>query len=145
MSAAIAPSWATTPKPQIGVVALANVVTGTGADDIGLNILDPAIPVDLHIPSVHTEVAIDPALLDRYVGRYQFGPTDILAVTREGNHLYVQPAPNTDKLEVFPESTRDFFLKVMDVQITFEAGPAGNTVAAIWHQDGQDQRGLRLP
>ncbi len=72
---------------RTGVVVLANAQTGTGGDDIGLHILDPKLPVDLHIPRRHVEVKIDPALLDRYVGTYKYADNDFVVVTREGDHL----------------------------------------------------------
>jgi D-alanyl-D-alanine-carboxypeptidase/D-alanyl-D-alanine-endopeptidase len=129
---------------KIGVVALANALTSVGADDIGLHILGSSFPVDTHIPRVHTEAAIDPALLGRYVGQYRYSPTDLVTIVGESGHLFVQLQPGGDKFPLFPEGPRDFFLKLMDAQITFEPGPDGNAVAAIWHQGGQDQRGERV-
>ena len=78
------------PKAGVGVVALANAQTAVGADDIGLHLLDQHIPVDLHIPTPHKEISIRSEILDRYIGRYQFSPTDIMTVMREGNHLVGQ-------------------------------------------------------
>ena len=129
---------------RTGVVVLVNAQTGTGGDDIGLHILDPKIPVDLHIPRKHVETKLDPALLDRYVGTYKYADNDFVVVTREGDHL-AETESGQEKLELFAESARDFFFKVADAQITFETGPDGNVTAAVWHQDGQDQRGVRVP
>jgi CubicO group peptidase (beta-lactamase class C family) len=127
----------------VGVVALANAQTPAGADDIGLNILDPKIAVDLHVPRKHVEVPIDPALLDRYVGRYKYSDTDFATVTREGDRLFWQEN-GPDKIPLFAEGPQDFFLKIMDAQVTFEPGGNGEAAAAVWHQDGQDQRGVRV-
>jgi CubicO group peptidase (beta-lactamase class C family) len=129
---------------RIGVVVLTNAQTGAGGDDIGLHILDPKIPVDLHIPRKHVEIKLDPALLDRYVGLYKYADDDFVAVTREGDHL-AESENGQEKLELFAESARDFFFKVVDAQITFETGPDGKVAAAIWRQAGQDQRGVRMP
>jgi len=126
-----------------GVVVLTNAQTGTGGDDIGLHILDPKIPVDLHIPRKHVETKIDPALLDRYVGTYKYADNDFVVVTRDGDHL-AERETGQDKLELFAEGDHDFFFKAADAQITFETGPDGKVTAAIWHQDGQDQRGERM-
>lgn len=129
---------------RTGVVVLANAQTGAGGDDIGLHILDPKIPVDLHIPRAHKETKIDPTLLDRYAGTYKYADNDLVVVTREGDHL-AESENGQDKLELFAESDRDFFFRVADAQVTFETGPDGKVMAAIWHQDGQDQRGERVP
>ena len=106
--------------------------------------LDPKIAVDLHIPRRHVETAIDPATLDRYAGTYKYSDTDIVVVTRDGDHL-VESENGQDKLALFAEGPRDFFFKAADAQVTFETGADGKVAAAIWHQDGQDQRGVRVP
>jgi hypothetical protein len=36
----------------------------------------------------HKEVAVDPKLLDKLVGRYEVNPDTMLAITREGNRLF---------------------------------------------------------
>lgn len=130
-------------KAHRGVVALTNAQTAVGADDIGLHLLDPNIPVDLSISKPHHEIAVAPAILDRLAGRYRYSPTDTITVTRAGDHLLVVLS-TSEKLEVFAEGERDFFAKSIDVQITFEAAPNEPANAAIWHQAGQSQRGERV-
>ena len=125
-----------------GVVALANAQTATGADDIGLNLLDPTIPVDTHIPLIHKEIALSEAILDRYVGRYRFSDTDIVAITRQGDRLFCRV--DKDNLELFAETEHDFFLKVADIQMTFDALVAGRASKLVWHQGGHDQIGQRI-
>lgn len=44
-------------KARLGIVALANAETSEGADDIGLHLLDPAIPVNLLVPRPHYKIA----------------------------------------------------------------------------------------
>jgi len=133
-------------RARIGVVVLTNAQTAVGGDDIGLHVLDPSSPVDLHVPVKHQAIAVDPAQLDRYVGRYKFSDTDILVVTRDGAQLYGL-SPGADRYPLFPEAERAFFLKVIDAQVTFVVPPDGTgpASAAIWHQGGQDQRGERIP
>ena len=86
-------------------------------------------------PKEHTEVAIDPKILDNYLGSYELAPNFILTVTREGDHLFTQ-ATGQGKVEVFPESDHDFFLKVTDAQITFETDSQGKATALVLHQGG---------
>ena len=81
-------------------------------------------------------------MFDEYVGNYQLAPNFILTVTREANQLFVQ-ATGQGKAEVFPESEKDFFYKVVDAQITFEADNQGKVVALVLHQNGNDQRAKR--
>jgi hypothetical protein len=80
-------------------------------------------------------VAIDARILDNYVGSYEFAPNFILTVTREGDHLFTQ-ATGQQKVEVFPESDHDFFLKVVDAQITFETDSQEKATGLVLHQGG---------
>jgi CubicO group peptidase (beta-lactamase class C family) len=86
-------------------------------------------------PKEHKEVAIDPKILDNYVGSYELAPGFVLTVTRDGDHLYTQ-ATGQGKVEVFPESDHDFFLKVVDAQITFETDSQGKATGLVLHQAG---------
>jgi len=131
-------------KAKLGVVALINAQTGAGADDIGLHVLDPSVPVDLEIPRTHIEIALAPAALDQFVGTYKYSPTDVMKVARNGDHLYVTVAPNVPPIEIYAEDQAHFFLKVVNAEITFEDIRNGRAAKAIWHQSGQDQTGTRV-
>jgi hypothetical protein len=94
-------------------------------------------------PTARTQVKVDPGIFRGYVGRYQLAPNFILTVTQEGDHLFVQ-ATGQPKFEVFPESDRDFFLKVVDAQITFVTDGQGRATELILHQNGLNQHGKRI-
>jgi CubicO group peptidase (beta-lactamase class C family) len=129
------------PQKKIGVVAFSNAGTPAGVDDIGRHLLDPDSP--LIAPSKeHKQVTIDPKLLDGYVGTYQLAPSFSMTVTRDGDHLYVQ-LTGQPKIEVFPENDHDFFLRVVDAQVTFVAGSEGHADELILHQNGRDQHAKR--
>ncbi|MBO9717067.1 MAG: serine hydrolase [Pseudoxanthomonas sp.] len=132
------------PATRVGVVGLINVQSDVGVDDIGLHLLGADVPIDMHVPRPHVQVPVDPAVLDRYAGRYWFSDTDIATFVREGERLFYLPSPGT-RLELFPEGEREFFFKDVDAQVSFEVDAHGNAVAAIWHQYGSEQRGRRLP
>ena len=63
---------------------------------------------------------LTPEVLERFAGVSEFGP---------GVMLTGQP-----RFEVFAETEKDFFLKVVDAQLTFEGD------AVVLHQGGMDQR-----
>lgn len=123
------------PERRTGVVVLSNTSTATGVDDIGIQLLSGKKPAK--------EMKLDPAVLDRYVGRYQLAPQFVLTVTREGDRLFVQ-ATGQPRLEVFPRGERDFFYKVVDAQLTFETGSDGRATRVILHQNGRDVPGPRV-
>jgi CubicO group peptidase (beta-lactamase class C family) len=132
------------PVSRIGVIGLINVQSDLGVDDIGMHLLGADVPVDMHVPRPHVQVAIDPALLDRYAGRYRYSENDISTFVRDGDRLFYELAPG-QRIELLAEGEREFFFKDFDAQITFEVDSTGSATAAIWHQFGQDQRGERIP
>jgi D-alanyl-D-alanine-carboxypeptidase/D-alanyl-D-alanine-endopeptidase len=131
------------PNERIGVVILSNA---GGVDDIGLHLLNPKLPLaNPEAPKQHTEIPIDPRLLDNYTGRYQVTPNLILEVTRDGDRLFTQGFAQVNgealvlpKLEVFAEGEKKFFAKVADSQITFETNPEGRATSLILHRAGRD-------
>lgn len=130
------------PKARIGVVALSNAMTVAGVDDIARHLLDPTSPL-AKPPSKHNEVAVDPELFDLYVGNYRLAPTVTIGIMREGDHLFLQ-AGGPARLELFPEGERDYFLKILDVQVTFVTDDSGMATELVLHQNGRDQRAKRV-
>jgi hypothetical protein len=47
-------------------------------------------------------------------------------------------ATGQGKVEIFPYSETEFFLKVTDAQITFVKSPAGSVDQIVLHQNGRD-------
>jgi len=140
------------PKQRVGVVVLSNASTPSGVDDIGLHLLNPKVPLaNPEPPKQHTEIPVDPKLLDNYTGRYQVTPDLILEITRDGDRLFAQgfaqvagQAIVLPKFEVFAEGEKDFFARVSDQQITFETGPGRRATSLILHRAGRDMPGVRL-
>ncbi|MGA2609455.1 MAG: serine hydrolase [Terriglobia bacterium] len=129
-------------KSRVGVVVLSNTFTGSGVDDIGMHLLDSHVPL-LPAPKEHKEITVDPKIFEGYVGQYQLAPNFILTVTREGDQLFTQ-ATGQSKVQVFPESQRDFFLKVVDAQITFETDANGRATSLTLHQNGANMPAKRI-
>jgi hypothetical protein len=115
--------------------------TDRGVDDIGRHIIDPSLPL-VTPTETPKETAVAPEILDRYVGTYQLAPTFVIAVTREGGRLFIQ-ATGQSRLEAFASSEREFFLKAVNAQITFEVGDDGRATALVLHQNGANQRANR--
>ena len=130
------------PKARTGVVVLSNTSTNAGADDIGLHLLDPTFPL-AQPPKQRQEVKVDAAVLDEYVGRYQLAPNFIITITREGDQLYAQ-ATDQPRFQLFAEAPREFFLKVVDAQITFVVDATGRATSLVLHQNGANAPGNRV-
>jgi serine-type D-Ala-D-Ala carboxypeptidase/endopeptidase len=130
------------PTHDRGVVILAN--SSRSIDDIGLHTLEPRIPLSVVTAAkVRTEIAIDPAKLDAYVGVYELAPTFSIAITKEGGALFGQATGQT-KFQLFPETETDFFFKVTDAQITFVRDAAGKIDSIVLHQSGANTPGKRI-
>jgi hypothetical protein len=46
--------------------------------------------------------------------------------------------------EIFAESEKEFFLKAVNAQISFETGEGGRATAATLHQNGRDRKATRV-
>jgi CubicO group peptidase (beta-lactamase class C family) len=134
------------PKARTGIVVLANASTPSGVEDIGGHLLNPKLPLaNPEPPRQHTEIPMDPQLLDNYTGRYQVNPNLIFEITRDGNRLFAQgfaqgngQATGLPKFELFAEGENQFFAKVADNQISFETGPEGRATSLILNRAGRD-------
>ncbi len=130
------------PRTKVGVVVLSNTTTTAGVDDIGLHVLDARLPT-LQPPKPHTEVTVDPSLFDGYVGAYQLAPNFVLTITRDGSRLFAQ-ATGQPKFEIFAEAAKEYFLKVVDAQLTFVTNADGRATAVVLHQGGANVTGRRI-
>jgi CubicO group peptidase (beta-lactamase class C family) len=136
------------PEARTGVVVLMNASSLAGPDDIGRHILNPQNPLlpanspALVQPKPRTEISLSPTTFDRYVGRYNFSPTAFLTVTRDGDRFMAQLAGQGAN-QIYAETEKDFFYKVVDAQLTFETDADGNVVAVVLHQNGLNPRAVR--
>ena len=132
-------------KARVGVVVLSNAGTPAGPDDIGRHLLDAESPLlaPQTAPKSRTEIAVDPGIYDGYVGRYQLAPSSILTVTKTDNHLFAQ-LTGQPSFEVFPESAKEYFYKVVDAQLTFDVDSGGKATAVVLHQNGANVRAPRI-
>ena len=130
------------PNDKLTVVVLGNV-NGSAPQEIATDLHTIAEGGSVVLASERKVVKIDPNKFDGYVGSYQLAPDFSIAITREGDHLFEQ-ATHQPKLEIFPESDKDYYLKVVDAQITFVTDARGHATELILHQGGADQHAKRV-
>ena len=82
------------------------------------------------------EVKIDPKVFDDFVGQYSLdtNPDVVLSFFRENEKYYLQ-VTNQGRIEIFPASESNFFLKVLDADATFVRDAAGKVSSMVWRQD----------
>jgi CubicO group peptidase (beta-lactamase class C family) len=132
------------PRKKTGVVVLTNS-GGQGADDIGFHLLNPQIGLAPAPAAAKQRIAIEAteAVLERYVGSYEFAPTFAIEVTRNGTELWGQ-ATAQPKFRLWPESETEFFLKEVDAQITFVRDAGGAVTGMVLHQNGQNPEARKV-
>jgi len=74
------------------------------------------------LPRQYTQIAIDPKLLDAYVGRYEIRKDVILAVRREGDHLSIHQEGSKHEQRILPESSHLFFTNDSVLEYDFVIG-----------------------
>jgi CubicO group peptidase (beta-lactamase class C family) len=122
------------------------VITNTtqAIEDIGWHLIDSTLPLQEPKPVVvHTEIKVDPASLDRFVGEYQLAPTFSIVVTKENDALWAQ-ATGQSKFQLFPEAAEKFFLKVVDAQVSFTVDGSGKVTGLTLHQNGNNTPGPKI-
>ncbi len=92
---------------------------------------------------VRKEVKLDPRIYDGFVGRYQVEKDESLTVTREGDRLFVEIF-GFPKAEAFAESDNKFFLKSMDLRLSFEKNTEGLAAQAMIEFWGQRLRAQKI-
>ena len=128
-------------KTGEGIVVLAN--SANGVDDLGFHLLDPSFPLS-PVPKKRAEVQLPEATLERYVGTFALAPTFAIAITRDGAQLFLQ-ATGQPRFPLFAEKVDEFFLKVVDAQVTFTKDITGVVTGLVLHQNGAHQPARKKP
>lgn len=100
-------------------------------------------PLPSFVVKEHKEVPVSSEILAKYVGKYEMRPDFFLTITKEGDKMFVQ-ATGQDRAQIFPMSDSEFFLKVVDAEITFNRDESGRVISASLHQDGKDEPAKRV-
>ncbi len=76
-------------------------------------------------PPERKSIAVDPAVLDTYVGTYELTPDVVFTVSRVGRSLMLQQGDAPTKSELLADSPTTFYIKGQDFTLTFVANAAG--------------------
>jgi len=132
------------PKTRAGVVVLSNSSTDGAPDDIGRHLLDASYQLDKVEPvKEHKETTVTTKIFDNYVGAYQLAPNAIMTISRDGDQFFGQ-LTGQPKLQIYPDSEKSFFLKVVDAQLSFDTDAQGKATQLTLHQNGRDMPAKRI-
>jgi CubicO group peptidase (beta-lactamase class C family) len=108
------------PVKRVGVVVLSNQVASIG--DIARHLFRPSFPLEKPTATKRTEIALDHATLDTYVGNYEASGEGIFEVVREDEGLAIRtPAEwGLPKFRLHPENRQDFFVTELPMRVSFQ-------------------------
>lgn len=89
------------------------------------------------------EIEMDDSILSSYTGTYELAPGFELVITKEGNQLNAQ-ATNQPMVPIFPKSSTEFYLKVVNAQIKFNRNSEGKVESLTLYQGGRDILGKKI-
>ena len=106
------------PSDRVTVIVLSNNGRGSSGKISGvLSSIVFGSPYEM--PYERKAVAVDPAVLEKYVGEYKAEkPSTTIIITNENGKLF-QKRGTEAKQEMFAESDSKFFLKTEDIQLSF--------------------------
>jgi CubicO group peptidase (beta-lactamase class C family) len=133
------------PLQRLGIVVLCNsgaanpTVLGQRVADVFLKDAPqppPASPGQAAKLDDKPEVAVDPKLLDAYVGDYELRPGFIISFVRDGDHL-VTRATGQGAAPMYAVSNTAFRLRVAPAEVDFDSpADGGKAQSAVLHQNG---------
>jgi hypothetical protein len=100
--------------------------------------------IDSVIPPDPAVAKINPKIYDDYVGRYEYAPGVVDAVTREGDRLMVQVSGQA-KEELFAENETTYFGKGQGWRLIFVKDKQGRVTSVRFRQHGQDFIAKKIP
>jgi CubicO group peptidase (beta-lactamase class C family) len=89
------------------------------------------------VANQRVKVDVDPAVLARYVGRYELAPGQVFELTLVEGQLQLRLG-DQPRFPLFAESTTKFFLEAVDAQISFILDADGRPGSLVLHQGGRD-------
>lgn len=122
------------PEDRVTVIVLSNNERGS-AGRISHDLSAIMFGAPYERPRLRRAVAVAPAVLERYAGRYRFEqPETEYTITLEDGTLWVLE-PGFPEDPIFPESETSFFSKAFDVQLRFVVDAAGQVSGVVVRQN----------
>lgn len=123
------------PARKVGVVLLTNSVRGL--ETLGFALIAGKMP-PAPKPSVSPADSVQ-----EYLGNYPLAPSFVMAVTAEGEQLYLQ-ATNQPRVKLERRAPDHYRVVGVAAEVSFERDAGGKILALLLHQNGHNQRALRL-
>jgi len=122
------------PDDRVTVIVLSNV-EGASSGMVANNLASIVFGEPVTLPKQHVAITLPVQVFEKYIGDYQLLPNVVLTVLTEGGKFYMR-ITGRENMELFPESDKDFFLKVVDAQLKFETDASGKVTQVLFKQGG---------
>ena len=90
-----------------------------------------------------TPVSVDPAVFDKYVGKYDVGNNTVVVITKEGDKLFGQGL-NLPPYELLPASETEYFLRELNARLNFVVSDDGTVNSINIDFAGQFSSAMRI-
>jgi D-alanyl-D-alanine-carboxypeptidase/D-alanyl-D-alanine-endopeptidase len=129
---------AVNPRTKNSAIVLVN--SAVSFDDLAMHLVEPKFP----LTKKHVRAALDADARGQYVGRYDFGPPNVLEVFVVGDKMMTRMT-GQQAIEIAPEGNDSFFTIGVDAALEFKRDAANAIDAVVLHQGGREIRAARLP
>ena len=121
------------PQQRVGVVVLSNETTVGPA--LHAICCDRTCRWQKTKRARRTEITLDTAVLDRYVGRYDMQDEGVVVIGRQGTLLTIELpySLGLPKLRLHAEKEREFFATELPLQAIFEVDSSGRVTGMVVH------------
>jgi CubicO group peptidase (beta-lactamase class C family) len=82
-----------------------------------------------------TPVIVNPAIFEKYTGKYDYGNSMVFEVSRDGDKLMVQ-VPNQPKNQLFPASETEYFARETTIRLIFKINSEGKVNSVDLNNSG---------
>jgi len=124
------------PNENVCIILLSNLEEAP-VGKVGIDVAAILFGENYKVPKIRNIVKVNPDILDEYVGEYELEPNFSFTISKENTQLYCK-ATGQKAFEIYPESESEFFLKVIDAQISFVRGKNNKVEKLVLHQNGKD-------
>jgi len=129
-------SWLAHADDGVTVVVLGNL-NAPGPDKLGPALMTLAHGGDVVLQNERMAITVEREVLQAYVGVYQAAPTFSFTISDVDGRLMAQ-ATGQPAFELFADAADQFFLKVVDAQMSFVRNADGAVTGLVLHQGGRD-------
>lgn len=95
------------------------------------------------LPVEKSVITVSPAVLDQYVGEYELAPGAKFVIKRD-NEKFTAQLTGQPAFEIYPESEKKFFYKVVDAQLEFNHNEKGEVSGLTLYQGGRVMPAKRI-